>query len=94
MDKKRRYVHLEHSIAVGLFHALMVGRQSGLFLLCQKLASLPISQLNFPCRWPFGRLPGEIVIGLTVRCHNSRILLQCRSKTECVEWVMGLLSVL
>jgi hypothetical protein len=39
------------------------GDQSGLFLLCQKLASLPISQVNFPCRWLFGRLPGEIVIG-------------------------------
>jgi hypothetical protein len=24
---------------------------------------LPISQVKFPCRWPFGCLPGEIVIG-------------------------------
>jgi len=24
---------------------------------------LPIGQVKFPCRWLFGRLPGEIVIG-------------------------------
>ena len=43
---------------------------------------LPIGQVKFPCRWLFGRLPGEIVIGFNRQVAGSLWLLQFRRTTK------------